>query len=424
MTTLYSSGNFDLALKDCGLSDMNRFTIGNLHQIKPSTSSVYFENHAIFEPRERCHFKTVKGRLPTHIDAFYDVEGADDCKTKCLNTTSLCRSYSVLNKRLCLLTHDTDATRLPYINVSSYEADDVTTYEIIDCFGVELDCKKKAMVLRVTSSKIFNGKIYSKRSPSNCVKVIKMGAVNFELQAHYNDISCGLTQVKDGQFTGDFVIQHKEKVITTNDILIQASCQFDLQSQRIESEKGYALIDSYNLKNSEGAPYVKNEFKINVNVEKPVLRFRVIYDNFTELTEVTTIGAPLAIMVEVMNKSSPYDIFVRELVAYDAEGFGKIKLINQHGCSLEPTVFNEFNKIAAKPTKLVANFFAFKFASSDTVQFRALVSFCIPHCEPIKCQIGYETFNNEPEQSYLRRRREVKYNGKLIFYSKQDLSVP
>ena len=34
---------------------------------------------------------------------------------------------------------------------------------------------------------------------------------------------------------------------------------------------------------------------------------------------------------------------------------------------------------------LISNFDAFKFPTSDVVQFRALVTPCMPKCEPVDC---------------------------------------
>jgi hypothetical protein len=41
-------------------------------------------------------------------------------------------------------------------------------------------------------------------------------------------------------------------------------------------------------------------------------------------------------------------------------------------------------KISGKKI-LISNFDAFKFPTSDVVQFRALVTPCMPTCEPVDC---------------------------------------
>ena len=58
---------------------------------------------------------------------------------------------------------------------------------------------------------------------------------------------------------------------------------------------------------------------------------------------------------------------------------------------------------------LQTNFDAFKFPTSDLVQFRALVTPCIPRCEPVVCTPpGYPPRNLK---SYGRRRRRRQAAG-------------
>lgn len=66
------------------------------------------------------------------------------------------------------------------------------------------------------------------------------------------------------------------------------------------------------------------------------------------------------------------------------------------------------SRISGNGQQLEAPFDAFKFPSSDVVQFRALVTPCVPACEPINCNIvNPETGLNKEASSYGRRRRSV-----------------
>ncbi|XP_063706105.1 uncharacterized protein LOC134835164 [Culicoides brevitarsis] len=413
------SANFNTTGGICELSDMNRFTVFAANSLQRSEEMIYLENNCVYEPKERCHFRTIKGQLPRHVDAFYEIDMPDDCKTLCLNATFGCRSYSVLNEKLCLLTHDTEKTRLAYDKAVSYPIEDAMTYEKLDCFDIKLDCRKDGMVLKTSSSKMFNGKIYSKGSPTNCVTDVT-SAMNFELKVPYNDVACGVSQVADGYFMGDFVIQHMKNVLTVNDVWVSASCQFDLQSQTVQSEQGYAMLDSYALKNAEGAVYGKNEYKIDIHVEKPTIQFQVVHDNFTSLTETPNIGDALAVLIRVANESSPYDIFIRDLVAFDQDGAEEIQLINERGCPVEPTIMGAVDKVDdKKPVRLFAPFSAFKFPTSDTVQFRCLVSLCIPKCEPVDCSLNNGYYSEHVESRGRRRRSVDAFSGKNI--SKKDI---
>lgn len=56
---------------------------------------------------------------------------------------------------------------------------------------------------------------------------------------------------------------------------------------------------------------------------------------------------------------------------------------------------------------LHAPFQAFKFPASDIVQFRALVTPCLPRCEPVQCSVqGFDGVSRK-ELSYGRKKREV-----------------
>lgn len=404
------SANYNTTAGICELSDMNRFTVASSNSLQKSKDMMYIENNCVYEPTERCHFKALKGLLPRHVDAFYEIDMHDDCKTLCLNATFGCRSYSILNDKLCLLTSDTEKTRLPYDKPISYPIEDAKTYEKLDCFDIKLECRKDAMILKTNSSKLFNGKVYSKGSPINCVADVS-SSMYFELRVPYNDVACGVSQVADGYFIGDFVVQHMKNVLTVNDVWVAASCQFDLQSQTIQSEQGYAMLDSYALKNAEGAVFGKNEYKIDIHVEKPTIQFQVVHDNLTDLTETPNIGDALAVLIRVANESSPYDIFIRDLVAFDSEGADEIQLIDERGCPSEPSIMGPVEKVdEKKPVQLFAPFSAFKFPTSDTVQFRTLVSLCIPKCEPVDCTLN-NGYYEEQAQSRGRRRRSINTSG-------------
>lgn len=399
---------------------MNRFTVASSNSLQKSLEMMYIENNCVYEPTERCHFRSLKGQLPRHVDAFYEIDMPDDCKTLCLNATFGCRSYSILNDKLCLLTHDTEKTRLPYDKPVSYPIEDAMTYEKLDCFDIKLECRKDAMLLRTNSSKLFNGKVYSKGSPVNCVADVT-SSMYFELRVPYNDVSCGVSQVADGYFIGDFVIQHMKNVLTVNDVWVAASCQFDLQSQTVQSEQGYAMLDSYALKNAEGAVFGKNEYKIDIHVEKPTIQFQVVHENLTDLSETPNIGDALSVLIRVANQSSPYDIFIRDLVAFDADGADEIQLIDERGCPSEPTIMGPVEKVdEKKPVRLFAPFSAFKFPTSDTVQFRTLVSLCIPKCDPVDCSLNNGYYLEQAESRGRRRRRSVDFPGTRTI-SKKDI---
>ena len=81
-------------------------------------------------------------------------------------------------------------------------------------------------------------------------------------------------------------------------------------------------------------------------------------------------------------------------------------LLDSNGCPTEGQIMGPLarGKVAIKD--LVANFDAFKFPSSEMVQFRALVTPCMPRCQPVECV--YQDFyggDNTRITSYGKRRR-------------------
>merc|ERR1719507_2772752 len=75
---------------------------------------------------------------------------------------------------------------------------------------------------------------------------------------------------------------------------------------------------------------------------------------------------------------------------------------------------------------LQANFDAFKFPTSDIVQFRALVTPCIPRCDPVDCRVtdyyGREKTVQSHGKKRRRRRRSADENG-TVQLSEKELMV-
>ena len=97
------------------------------------------------------------------------------------------------------------------------------------------------------------------------------------------------------------------------------------------------------------------------------------------------VGDPLAIRFEILDIDTPYDMFVRELVAMDGMDNSQVLLVDTLGCPTDATIIQTLFTVRESPKTLQANFDAFKFAGSSIVQFRAMVTPCIPKCDPIIC---------------------------------------
>jgi hypothetical protein len=117
----------------------------------------------------------------------------------------------------------------------------------------------------------------------------------------------------------------------------------------------------------------------------------------------------------------PYEIFVRELVAVDGADLSEILLIDSLGCPTDSFIMGAMNKVRGNGQILEAPFDAFKFPTSDIVQFKALVTPCLPSCEPIKCNsIGADGRTSEVHSFGRRRKRDTDEEQVLVM---QSLSV-
>ena len=82
------------------------------------------------------------------------------------------------------------------------------------------------------------------------------------------------------------------------------------------------------------------------------------------------------------------------------------------GCPTDYTIMREVQEINGNGQKLQANFDAFKFPTSDVVQFRALVTPCIPRCDPVQCDVTDYLGEQHNTKSFGRKRRKRSENSK------------
>lgn len=116
----------------------------------------------------------------------------------------------------------------------------------------------------------------------------------------------------------------------------------------------------------------------------PDIRMRITDPDGADITA-ARVGDPLAVRFELHPPDSPYDLLVRELVAMDGSDSAHILLVDALGCPTETAILRSLVTVNRRPTTLQANFDAFKFAGSGVVQFRAMVTPCVPRCERVQC---------------------------------------
>ncbi len=76
-------------------------------------------------------------------------------------------------------------------------------------------------------------------------------------------------------------------------------------------------------------------------------------------------GDPLELRFEIFDAESPYEIFVRDLLAKDGNDQNQISLLDSQGCPTEGQIMGPLRKDPQDPKVLVADFDAFKFPTSQ-----------------------------------------------------------
>lgn len=123
---------------------------------------------------------------------------------------------------------------------------------------VEVVCGATGMTAVIETSRLFNGKLYPKSQPRSCV-VDVVNSLKFEFRMDYNDLDCDVKQVVSsaqymlsslessnvietvfefqsyGQYANDIVIQHHDKIVTTQDLGVSIKCQYDLDNKTVSN---------------------------------------------------------------------------------------------------------------------------------------------------------------------------------------------
>jgi hypothetical protein len=395
---------------------MDRITLtGVSSSFKARDGVEYLENNCIDEPSKLCEFKHLQGKILKTVDAVYqDVATIDECRELCLNSPFKCRSYdwNDTGENVCRLSHHSRAT-LAEIQDPYLEVPEATTHELSGCYNVSIECRSSDMVAKIRTSKLFDGKVYAKGSPNSCSIDVK-NSLEFELRMGYQDIECNVRQNGNGKYLNDVVIQHHDMIVTSSDLGLALTCQYDLTNKTVASEADLGV-------NGEIEPALSEE----VIVDSPNVIMKITLRDGNDMKDVAEVGDPLALKFQIMDKESPFEIFVRELVAMDGADSGEIVLIDSRGCPTDQFIMGPIYKPDEGNGKTLLSYFdAFKFPSSETVQFRALVTPCMPSCEPVQCDDS-DYNGNELRSliSYGRKRRSVNSTSTMELHSRKRRKV-
>jgi len=386
---------------NCSLLDTDRHVLAGTTSFQIQQGADYLERNCIVgEPKRLCIYDHVKGKILKTVDSVYQaIDSREDCEDLCNTAPFRCHSYDYNDTGdfVCRLSHHSAHT-LTQIEEPYLAIEEATTYELSSCYNVSIDCHSADMVAHIVTSTAFDGKIYAKGSPLSCVEDIQ-NTLNFNITFGYNDIECGVQREGYGVYSNEVVIQHHDRIVTSSDLGLSVTCQYDLANKTVAN-----LVD---LKlTGEITPSLYEESI----VDSPNVLMRVADDQGQD-TKTATVGDPLSLIFEILDPESPYEIFVRDLIALDGATDAELLLIDDRGCPADPTIMSELQKPPSLNKTLVSRFDAFRFPSSDMVQFRAMVTPCMPTCPPVTCDVLDYTGQSRQVDSYGRKKRTATPTG-------------
>ncbi|XP_066975682.1 uncharacterized protein [Macrobrachium rosenbergii] len=390
------SANFNNATGDCRISDMDRHTAVGTGAFRAADNNDFLENNCVDDPVRLCEFQKMEGRILKTVDSvFQDVDSLEDCKRLCLTAPYRCHSfdYGDTGDNVCRLSHHAAAT-LTHVEEPYLDIPGSATYELSSCYNVTIECRSGDMVAKIKTSKIFNGKIYAKGSPNTCVNDIE-DALEFELRMSYNDIDCDVERDSASRYSNDVIIQHHDMIVTSADLGLSVHCQYDLTNKSVSNRVDLTVEGDIRPALEEGS-----------TVDSPNVIMRVTNRNGDDIAD-ASVGDMLQLRFEIVDRNSPYEIFVRDLIAMDGGNTNNITLLDGRGCPTEMSIMRPLLKVDSTGKVLGATFDAFKFPTSDIVQFRALVTPCLPTCEPVICDVMDFGGQMRQTESYGRKKREA-----------------
>ncbi|GIX71751.1 uncharacterized protein CEXT_611361 [Caerostris extrusa] len=390
------SANYHSQRQECQLSDVDRHsTHSSKFYVPAEDGTVYLENNCVDPPVRLCEFRKISGKILKTVDAvFQDVKTLEGCRKKCLSVNYRCQSFDMGDptNSVCRLSHLASPS-LAEIEDPYLEIHGASTYEISSCYNVTIrQCRSREMVAFVKTTKVFNGKVYVKSRPNSCVTDV-INSMEFEIRMAYHDLNCDVKQEGNSEFSNDIVIQHHDMIVTNQDLGVTVHCQYDLSNKSVAH--GVRL---------EVGNDVQTYGTHSVNVGAPNVTMKVTDRQGRDLVT-AQVGDPLLLKFEITDINSPYDIFVRELVAMDGIDNSEILLIDALGCPTDTLIMGPLSKTRTETKILQATFDAFKFPTSEIVQFKALVTPCLPSCEPADCSVRSFDGVSQRLTSFGRRRK-------------------
>lgn len=190
-------------------------------------------------------------------------------------------------------------------------------------------------------------------------------------------------------------------IVTEQDLGLSIKCSYSLANRSVQHGVNLDVRGEPTMMGSHESSFVLS----------PTVTMHITDRNGDDI-HTAQVGDPLSLRFRIVDQNTPYEIFVRELIAFDGVDSSEILLIDSNGCPTDPTIMGAINSIIrqGEPQVLEAPFDAFKFPTSDVVQFKALVTPCLPTCEPVSCTLEDYFGTSKDVASFGRRKREISSN--------------
>ena len=325
--------------------------------------------------------------------------------TQTLNQPLLfrCHSYDYndTGDNVCRLSHHSAST-LSQIEEPYLYIDEATTFQLSACYNVSIDCHSGDMRANIRTTSLFDGKVYAKGSPVTCMEDIS-NSMEFSITMEYTDLECGVQREGLGGYISEVIIQHHDAIVTSADLGLQLSCEYDLTNKSVANNVDLSIT-------GEISPSL---FEESV-VDSPNVVMRVA-DETGDETKTAVVGDPLSMVFEILDPESPYEIFIRDLVAVDGATDTELLLIDERGCPTDAAIMGEVVKSPLSNKTMTSQFDAFRFPTSDVVQFRAMITPCLPACEPVVCDVLDYTGQIKSVDSYGRKKRAADATSLDLF---------
>merc|ERR1719228_2915873 len=381
---------------ECRLAEMDRHAMSGRPGFGPAPGVDFMEINCVSDVGKLCLYENVRGKILKTVDAVYQaIASEEDCKDLCQNAPFRCHSYDYndTGDDVCRLSHHSAVT-LTQVEEPYLFIEEATTFELSSCYNVSIDCHSGDMTANIRTTTLFDGKVYAKGSPVTCMEDIE-NTMEFSITINYTDIECGVKREGLGGYINEVIIQHHDSIVTSADLGLELSCEYDLTNKSVSNQVDLTIAGDIPSKLFEESV-----------VDSPNVVMRVADENEQDV-ESAVVGDPLKMTWEILDQDSPYEIFVRDLVAMDGSTNSELLLIDERGCPTDASIMGEIYHSDKSDKISLSDFDAFRFPTSDVVQFRAMITPCLPKCEPVQCDVLDYTGQTKSVDSYGRKKRST-----------------